>query len=381
MSYFFRTQRLSLSVACAFLAVACSEPEPIIVNGLTLSQTSVVFNYKGGESVVLVTPFPENEEWSLSAQLPEWATAEAQSDGVRVVAQANLSPEVRTASFSLLSPKNNFEPYEITISQEAGPNAEFSTSAAESYTFDSEGGEFRFTVFTTAEWSVECESEWLGVDYDCQSGIVVLSAAENQGEEFLSAVCTLSYNLNGEEKSIAIEVGQDIRANNPYYKLVGQWEIRATKWFYSPNGSLNSLDYAPSPTDHYLIFDIAEGEYGKTLLMQNFLYPGTQLEVRYLDESGSFIIPFGWTVLSHDVFLYITLVNDRQFSYASLEVEASLNEEEQKIELAMPTVDGFNWVGFGLWTYNDDGNKIALGSNYRPTIFPMGNITFHKQSN
>ena len=113
--------------------------------------------------------------------------------------------------------------------------------------------------------------------------------------------------------------------------------------------------------------------------MRDFLYPDTSLEIRY--EDGHIVIPFGWSVYSYTTFLYITLVGERQFSYASLEVEGTPSEDYSTIALDIPAVAGFNHVGFGLWTYNDNGDKVAVGSNYRPTMFPMSPIVFRKQIN
>lgn len=360
---------------------SCAKSEPIVVYSLTLSQHSVVFGAEGGEKLLAVAPFPEEEEWSLQVDVqPEWVRLTATDEGVLVTAEANTSTEPREASFTLVSPKGNFEPYDVDIAQEAAELLSWSTSAAESYLFDSEGGEMAFVVVTNAEWSVESDSEWLEVECSKEDGRVVLKAARNESEEPLSATLTIVVGEGVQQESREIVVEQDIRANNPYYKLVGQWEITAGKWFYSPNGSLNSLDYAPNPSDYYLVFDMVEGEYGKTLLMQNFLYPGTEMEVRYDSTTGGIMIPFGWSVLSYDVFFYVTLVSDRQFSYASYEVSAEMSEDGTTLTLDMPTVSGFNYVGFGLWTYNDSGNKVALGSNYRPTMFPMSPIVFRKQS-
>lgn len=360
---------------------SCAKSEPIVVYSLTLSQHSVVFGAEGGEKLLSVVPFPEEEEWSLQVDVqPEWVRLTATDEGVLVTAEANTSTEPREASFTLVSPKGNFEPYDVDIAQEAAELLSWSTSAAENYKFDSEGGEMAFVVVASAAWSVECDSEWLEVECSKEDGRVVLKAARNESEELLSATLTIIVGEGVQQESREIVVEQDIRANNPYYKLVGQWEITAGKWFYSPNGSLNSLDYAPNPSDYYLVFDMVEGEYGKTLLMQNFLYPGTEMEVRYDSTTGGIVIPFGWSVLSYDVFFYVTLVSDRQFSYASYEVSAEMSEDGTTLTLDMPSVSGFNYVGFGLWTYNDSGNKVAVGSNYRPTMFPMSPIVFRKQS-
>lgn len=381
MNFNFKTLRALFVAMSALVLGACSDPEPIVVYGLTLSQQGVVFDAEGGESLLEVAPFPDDEEWSVDAeQLPAWVGVEVVAEGVKVTAAANLTTDVRTAEFSLVSPKGKFEPYEVTVSQECAEDVVdgFATSAAESYTFDSEGGEYRFTVLTAAAWSITCDAEWLTVTTDSKSSVVTLAAEPNEGEERLSTTLTINYTLGDEPQSVEIAVEQQTRAENPYLNLVGKWEITASKWFYSPNGSLNSLDYAPNASDYYLIFDIEEGEYGKTLWMKNFLYPLTSLEVRYDASTGGFVIPFGWTVYSYNVFFYITLVGERQFSYAAAEVDVVPSEDGAMLIPDLPTVSGFNWVGFGLWTYDEEENKIALGSNYRPTMFPMGDITFRR---
>lgn len=372
---------LLLSLAATLALSSCGKPEPIVVYGLTLSQQSVVFDAEGGAKLLSVAPFPEDEAWNLEiVQQPDWATIESVAEGVEVSVVANTASTIRSASFRLVSPEGRFEPYEVAISQEGAKELSWSTSAASSYAFDSEGGQISFVVVANDEWSVESSAEWLSVECDKADSKVVVVAAPNREEEPLSATLRLVVGSGEQQESLDIEVVQDIRANNPYYKLVGKWEIMATKWFYSPNGSLNSLDYAPNPSDYFLIFDIEEGVYGQTLLMKDFLYPGTELEVRYDSATGGMVIPFGWTVLSYNVFFYITLVSDRQFSYAAYEVAALPEEDGGVIALDMPTVSGFNYVGFGLWTYDENENKVALGSNYRPTMFPMAPITLRKHN-
>lgn len=372
---------LLLGLATALAFSSCSKPEPIVVYGLTLSQQSVVFDAEGGAKLLSVAPFPEEEAWNLEiTQQPEWATIESVAEGVEVSVEPNTASTIRSASFRLVSPEGRFEPYEVAVSQEGAQELSWSTSAATNYAFDSEGGEISFVVVANDEWSVETQAEWLSVECDKEENKVVVVAAPNLEEEPLTATLRLTVGSGVQQESLDIEVMQDIRANNPYYKLVGKWEIVSSKWFYSPNGSLNSLDYSPNPSDYYLIFDIEEGVYGQTLVMKNFLYPGTELEVRYDSSTGGMVIPFGWTVFSYNVFFYITLVSDRQFSFAAYEVEALPEEDGNVIAFDMPTVAGFNYVGFGLWTYDENENKVALGSNYRPTMFPMSPITLRKHN-
>lgn len=370
---------MAIFMSATLLMAACSEPEPIVVYGVTLSQRSVAFDAEGGQMRVEVVPFPEEESWTLEGCEAEWLTVSATDGGVDVVAMANTSPEVRSAAFSIVSPESKFDPYKVTVSQEAAAKVVYTTSAEESYTFDSEGGSFSFSMVSESMWSVTSSEGWLTVEID--ESVVTLSAERHEGDERRVATLTLEVGEGVQQQTLEIAVEQQTVAENKYLNLVGKWEITSDKWFYSPNGSLNSLSYSPNPTDYYLIFDMVEGEYGKTLIMQNFLYPGTELEVRYDSATGGIVIPFGWTVLSYDVFLYMTLVSDRQFSYAAGEVDAVIaNEEGTALTLELPTVSGFNYVGFGLWTYNDSGAKIALGSQYRPTMFPMGPIVLRKHN-
>lgn len=362
------------------LLISCNEGDPTVIYQLTLSENSVVFDMGGATKEIDVIPFPNNELWEASCDEPQdWFSFVAESDALSITVLPNYSLESRHAVIVLSSPEGRFRPYEVAVVQEAAYELEFSTSASD-YDFDSEGGEYRFTIRSNYDWTVSSSASWLEVDADATKGLVTLSAQPNMSDESLSALVSISVAGGEQEKVVDFAFTQGTRAENPYFKLLGQWEITAAKWYYSPNGSLNNLDYNPNQTDYYLIFNMEQGEYGKTLIMKDFLYPGTELEVRYDKETGNIVIPFGWTVYSYDVFLYITLVSDTKFSYASLEVDGVPSEDYTSISLELPTVDGWKYIGFGLWTYNDSGNKVALGSRSRPTMFPMGPISFIKQS-
>lgn len=359
---------------------SCNKSDPTVIYQLTLSEGSVVFDMDGGVKELDVVPFPENEPWEASyTETGSWFTFEVKEHALVVKAQPNYDTESRSGSIVLTSPQGYFEQYEVTVYQEAAQSLEFSTTAAD-HAFDSEGGEVTYTVSSNYDWTMEYDADWLTVFHYPALEQMVIECKPNESEESRSAILTMSAGLGAQEEIHEIVITQGTRAENPYFKLLGQWEITAAKWYYSPNGSLNNLDYAPNQTDYYLIFDMEQGEYGKTLIMKDFLYPDTELEIRYDKETGNIVIPFGWTVYSYDVFLYITLVSSTKFSYASLEVDGIPSEDFTTISLDLPTVDGWNYIGFGLWTYNDSGSKVALGSRSRPTMFPMGPIAFMKQS-
>ena len=365
------------ALLCVVLFVGCSQPEQQMTYQLQLSTTGLGFGAEGGSGLIEVTPHPETIKWDIeSSKLASWAEVEVVKGVISVTVEANSDISSRHTSFIIVSPQNLFGNIEITLSQEAALTATLKVDAPESYAFDSAGASYTFGVRSNTEWTIVDDAEWLTVTAEHAAQRATISVEANDGDKIREA----EVRIEAGNKAYTIAVTQDTHANNPYYRLLGNWEITASKWFYSPNGSLNSLDYAPNPSDYYLIFDLAEVEYGKSLVMRDFLYPGTELEVRYNPATGGIVIPFGWTVLSYDVFFYVTLVSSTQFSYASLEVEAEPNDESTALKLDLPTVDGFNYVGFGLWTYDENGNKVAVGSNYRPTMFPMGDVQFVKKS-
>ncbi len=371
-----------LSLVCAMIFASCKKQEPVYVYGIQLSVDGVSIGARGGERRVVVTPFlPDGEVWSVERSgAEEWFECRVDGDAIVVVVAPNNDTSMREGSFNVVSSKGSFEAQRVMVTQEAAEELMLDINAAECYEVDSEGGSYTFVVDANAEWRISSSAEWIKTNADIEARRATLTIEANGGDAQREATIIVEVGEGGLHKQTSFTVRQYTRAENAYLNLVGQWEITASKWFYSPNGSLNSLDYAPNPSDYYLIFDIDEGEYGKTLVMRDFLYPGTELEVRYDKQTGGIIIPFGWTVLSYDVFFYVTLLNSSQFSYASLEVEAAPNDDVTALTLDMPTVDGFNYVGFGLWTYDENGYKIALGSNYRPTMFPMGDIKFVKKS-
>lgn len=371
----------TIMIAVSFFVLSgCKALDTEFAYQLTLSESSIVFDMHGAEKSLSVAPFPEKEKWTAAyAEEEDWFTFEAVSDALLVAVDPNYSTESRSGAIILSSPENHFEPYRVEVVQEGAEPLEFTTTVKD-HEFDSEGGEICFTVTSNYDWTVGYDADWLTVVHEVPSDRMIVLCQPNESEEQRSAILTM-YIGEGEQMQVRdIVISQGTRAENPYFQLLGKWEITAAKWYYSPNGSLNSLDYNPSPADYYLIFDIEQGEYGKTYVMSDFLYPGTSLEIRYDKETGNIVIPFGWTVFSYDTYLYITLVGTSKFSYASLEVDGVPSEDFSSIALELPAVDGFNYVGFGLWTYNDNGDKVALGSRYMPTLFPMGPIVFKKQT-
>lgn len=367
-------------VVSFFVLSGCKALDTEFAYQLTLSESSIVFDMHGAEKSLSVAPFPEKEKWTAAyAEEEDWFTFEAVSDALLVVVEPNFSTQSRSGAIILSSPEDHFEPYRVEVLQEGAEPLEFTTTVKD-HEFDSEGGEICFTVTSNYDWTVGYEADWLTVVHEVSSDRMLVLCQPNESEEQRSAILTM-YIGEGEQMQVRdVVISQGTRAENPYFQLLGKWEITAAKWYYSPNGSLNSLDYNPNPADYYLIFDIEQGEYGKTYVMSDFLYPGTSLEIRYDKETGNIVIPFGWTVFSYDTYLYITLVGTSKFSYASLEVDGVPSEDFSSIALELPAVDGFNYVGFGLWTYNDNGDKVALGSRYMPTLFPMGPIVFKKQT-
>lgn len=373
-------KRLAWVMALALLTTGCTEVVTEYAYGLQLSAHGAGFGAEGGTCTIEVATFPEKEPWEVVApQEVDWFDYTLTEGGITFTAEPNELHESRSAALNIVSPTGHFETKKLTISQEAATKINLTTNAETEREFDSEGGSYTFSVKSNYAWEITTTSEWITIHTEQAAERATITVARNEGEEAREGEVRIVSGEGVQQAEQVVVVKQATRAENPYHRLVGKWEITASKWFYSPNGSLNTLDYAPNPSDYYLIFDLEEHVYGESLVMRNFLYPTTELVVRYDKTTGGIIIPFGWTVLSYDVFFYLTLVSSSSFSYASMEVTAVPNEETSTLTPKLPSVEGFNYVGFGLWTYDEEGYKIALGSNYRPTMFPMGDIVFRKQ--
>lgn len=370
-------------LCCALLAfvllmlVGCSEEETLVVSSLSLSHKAAVFDATGGTTTIYVCPFPATESWAAKGDTEEWFSYSIDGDMLNITASENLMTSSRRSEIIVTSPSSSFEDCAIAIIQEGATAVELSHSAAEAYAFDSEGSSYTFNITSNYAWSISVDADWITV-VDDKSGRVMLIAEANTALVDRTATATITAGKGDNTLSASIALSQSTRDKNPYFKLTGKWEITADKWFYTTNGSLNSMDGSPSASQYFLIFDIVEGTYNETLYMRDFLYPGTSLEVRYNPATESFIIPFGWSVYAYEVFLYITLINANQFSYAALEVEVEPSADYTILTPKMPGVSGYNYVGFGLWSYGDSGQKEAFGSNMYPTMYPMGNIKFIK---
>lgn len=370
-------------LCCALLAfvllmlVGCSEEETLVVSSLSLSHKAAVFDATGGTTTIYVCPFPATESWAVKGDTEEWFSYSIDGDMLNITASENLMTSSRRSEIIVTSPSSSFEDCAIAIIQEGATAVELSHSAAEAYAFDSEGSSYTFNITSNYAWSISVDADWITV-VDDKSGRVMLIAEANTALVDRTATATITAGKGDNTLSASIALSQSTRDKNPYFKLTGKWEITADKWFYTTNGSLNSMDGSPSASQYFLIFDIVEGTYNETLYMRDFLYPGTSLEVRYNPATESFIIPFGWSVYAYEVFLYITLINANQFSYAALEVEVEPSADYTILTPKMPGVSGYNYVGFGLWSYGDSGQKEAFGSNMYPTMYPMGNIKFIK---
>lgn len=378
-----QNRKTLLCAMAALLSVlsGCKEDDSFIFTYAALSESSVVFDGNGATGSVEVQVFPEGTLWQADydAEEYDWLTFECTPSGIEVTAQPNHEGESRQGTINVTSPEGKFKDMELKVFQEVAEGLEFSTSLNE-YAFDSEGGAYKFTVESNYSWEVTSDASWLKVKADVNTGLVVLSAEPNASEKTLSAIVTVTAGPEERKEVVQCVVKQETRAENKYLNLLGKWQIVSSKWFYTTNGSLNSTDVTnPEPNQYCLIFDLVQDKYNETFIMQDFLYPGTKLQVRFDKETGGLIIPFGWSVYDYSVFFYVTFVGSNKFAFASMEAKAEPSGDGSVLSLALPALEEFNYVGFGLWTYNDNGDKVAFGYSSRPTMYPMSPIVFNKQ--
>ena len=81
-----------------------------------VEQTSLEFDYKGGEATIEVTA---NFDYNVTC--PSWITCKILENGVKITISANTSAEIRTAEVKIFSKKYNLDGAVSTVSQTGAP--------------------------------------------------------------------------------------------------------------------------------------------------------------------------------------------------------------------------------------------------------------------
>ena len=175
-----------LAMLFAFFSMAgCSESEPEVVPEAFLSADRLIFDQAASEKPVTVTLVGELAVSSVESSAEDWCTAEMSADAIVVKVTANDTEEYRSADVVVKFDSEVVLPMTIKVAQESGEVPYLKTTASESFEFGCRGGEYKFSVSSSAEWKAELvDCSWATLSSDASS--VTIKALENKGNEVLS---------------------------------------------------------------------------------------------------------------------------------------------------------------------------------------------------
>lgn len=361
--------------------VVPNEPEAVEI---TLSADAAVFGAAGGTKTVTVTA-PSTVVWQAATDpTAAWCTIDKRGDVLEVSVGANESEEARVTAVTVSSPSDEFETLTLTVGQEGVSGHSFATNAADSYVIDSEGGHVGFVVLSDIDWNVELDAEaqtWLTVKAD-PAGTVTLTAAPNKGEARLKGSVTVSDSKGDEGHSKTIAVEQATRAENPYYKWLGTYEVKAPLWYHATSISSGRKEGPDDVTETHTTYyspacQIVEGIYNESFVIENLLGMNQKLTVMY-DKVNDRVAMTGNQITGYyntyyPAYFRMTSVGNSGSlttgagTVLSLQAWGDLGEDGTISWSGFRIGDQQIGGGFGLFYMNDAGNFYF----FQYTFFPF----------
>lgn len=293
-----------LTMLFAFFSMAgCSESEPEVVPEAFLSADRLIFDQAASEKPVTVTLVGELAVSSVESSAEDWCTAEMSADAIVVKVTANDTEEYRSADVVVKFDSEVVLPMTIKVAQESGEVPYLKTTASESFEFGCRGGEYKFSVSSSAEWKAELvDCSWATLSSDASS--VTIKALENKGNEVLSGKVKISSGNNSLEYAFT----QATLASDKYLALLGEYDIYAEKWYqvtrYASNkgwcsalgkgGTLRELCTSPASSLFTTTATLTEDKYGVSYYLEGCFLQGQKLPIVLNKKTGGLEIPALW---------------------------------------------------------------------------------------
>lgn len=295
-----------LAMLFAFCLMAgCSESEPEVVPQAFMSADRLIFDQTASEKPVTVTLVGELAVSSVESSAEDWCTAEMSADAIVVKVTANDTDEYRSADVVVKFDSDVVLPMTIKVAQESGEVPYLKTTASESFEFGCRGGEYKFSVSSSAEWKAELvDCSWATISSDASS--VTIEAPENNGNEVLSG----KVKVTSGEISLEYEFTQATLASDKYLALLGEYDIYAEKWYqvtryntYShkglcgalgKSGTLRELCTSPASSLFTTTATLTEDKYGVSYYLEGCFLQGHKIPVNLNKETGKLEIPTLW---------------------------------------------------------------------------------------
>lgn len=288
-----------------FLMAGCSESEPEVVPQAFMSADRLIFDQTASEKPVTVTLVGELAVSSVESSAEDWCTAEMSADAIVVKVTANDTEEYRSADVVVKFDSEAVLPMTIKVAQESGEVPYLKTTASESFEFGCRGGEYKFSVSSSAEWKAELvDCSWATISSDASS--VTIEAPENNGNEVLSG----KVKVTSGEISLEYAFTQATLASDKYLALLGEYDIYAEKWYevtrynsYSQkglcgalgkSGTLRELCTSPASALFTTTATLTEDKYGVSYYLEGCFLQGQKMPVNLNKETGKLEIPTLW---------------------------------------------------------------------------------------
>ena len=287
------------------LMAGCSESEPEVVPQAFMSADRLIFDQTASEKPVTVTLVGELAVSSVESSAEDWCTAEMSADAIVVKVTANDTEEYRSADVVVKFDSDVVLPMTIKVAQESGEVPYLKTTASESFEFGCRGGEYKFSVSSSAEWKTELvDCSWATISSDASS--VTIEAPENNGNEVLSG----KVKVTSGEISLEYAFSQATLASDKYLALLGEYDIYAEKWYqvtryntYShkglcgalgKSGTLRELCTSPASSLFTTTATLTEDKYGISYYLEGCFLQGQKIPVNLNKETGKLEIPTLW---------------------------------------------------------------------------------------
>ena len=293
-----------LAMLFAFFSMAgCSESEPEVVPEAFLSADRLIFDQAASEKPVTVTLVGELAVSSVESSAEDWCTAEMSADAIVVKVTANDTEEYRSADVVVKFDSEVVLPMTIKVAQESGEVPYLKTTASESFEFGCRGGEYKFSVSSSAQWKAELvDCSWATLSSDASS--VTVKAPANDGNEVLSG----KVKVTSGETSLEYAFTQATLASDKYLALLGEYDIYAEKWYqvtrYASNkgwcsalgkgGTLRELCTSPASSLFTTTATLTEDKYGVSYYLEGCFLQGQKLPIVLNKKTGGLEIPALW---------------------------------------------------------------------------------------
>lgn len=288
-----------------FSMAGCSESEPEVVPQAFLSADRLIFDQTASEKPVTVTLVGELAVSSVESSAEDWCTAGISADAIVVKVSANDTEASRSADVVVKFDSEVVLPMTIKVAQESGEVPYLKTTASESFEFGCRGGEYKFSVSSSAEWKAELvDCGWATLSTDASS--VTIEAPANDGNEVLSG----KVKVTSGETSLEYAFTQATLASDKYLALLGEYDIYAEKWYevtkynsYShkglcgalgKSGTLRELCTSPASSLFTTTATLTEDKYGVSYYLEGCFLQGQKMPVNLNKETGKLEIPTLW---------------------------------------------------------------------------------------